>query len=322
MSGLALLALLGLVLVPAAVVGLVVLLVLLSRATPGPLPVTAVAARRHAIATMALALAVAVIAVAVGLRIAALTSGLRVGLAIGLVPALGGLGFLAVHSIGEATWPRPAGELRRASLERRTVRDVVPPVMLRAAAAWSASLLVALLAFGLAAADTGRAVTVTFAESSSTSGPFPGWFYGLPLLGAAAVVIAGTWGVLHQIATRPTVAQTAPRWDLALRRLSAHRVLRGTQTVLGLMLVGVLLVAGSALLNAGRGTSVNGVTQTDTLASTTGTGLMVAAGIVLLTTLALAVVPGRPASLDAEVSDPGHAGHAGSAGAGVQGIPA
>ncbi len=293
----------GFLLVPAALVVLVVLLVMTSRATPGPLPATAAAARRHAVVTTVLALTVGAIALVVGLRIAALASGLRAGLVTGLVPVLGGLGFLAVHAIGEATWPRPAGELRRASLERRTVRDVSPRLMLRAVVVWTASLAVTLLAFGLVAADTGRAVTVTFAESTSTAGPFPGWFYGLPLFAAAAVVLAGTWGVLRQIATRPAVADAAPRWDLALRRLSAHRVLRGTQAVLGLTLVGVLWFAGTALRSAGSGSTVNGVAQVDALASGTGTGLMVAGGIALLTSLLLALVPGAPASLGAEAPD-------------------
>ena len=288
------------VLAPLAAVALIVMLVRTGQAADRPLTATATAARQHAGLTTALAVLAGALALPVGMLGTRSTSGLAVGLATGLLPALAGLAFLGVHAIGEATWPRPAGQVRRASLERRTIRDLAPRLGLTAVATWTTGLVVALLGFGLAADATGRTVSVTFENGGSTASPFPGWFYGLPLLGATALVLAATWGTLHLVATRPAVADAAPRWDVALRRLSAHRVLRGAQTVLGLTLVGVLGVAGRALHSAGSGGSVDGVPRVDALASSTGTVVMVCAVAVLLATLAVGVVPGTPASLGAE----------------------
>ena len=44
--------------------------------------------------------------------------GLTAGLSMGLLPAAGGAAFLAVHAVGERTWPRPTGAVRRAPLAR------------------------------------------------------------------------------------------------------------------------------------------------------------------------------------------------------------
>ena len=294
------LVLIGPVLAPLALVALIVFLVRTGQASGLPLTTTAVAARRHAALTTALAVGAGLFALVVGSAGAQSASGLSAGLWTGLLPALAGAAFLGAHAVGEATWPRPAGQVRRAGLERRTIRDLAPRLGRTAVATWAVSLAVALLTFGLAADETGRAVSVTFEDGSSTAGPFPGWFYGAPLLGATAIVLLATWGTLHLVATRPAVSDAAPRWDAALRRLSAHRVLRGAQTVLGLTLVGVLWFAGTALHSAGGAYTLDGVSRTDPLAATTGTVALVAAAVALLATLAVGVVPGVPATLGAE----------------------
>src|SRR5947209_8269470 len=43
-----------------------------------------------------------------------------------VLPLVGGLAFLAVCAVGELTWPRPVGDLRRAPLVRRRLRDPAP----------------------------------------------------------------------------------------------------------------------------------------------------------------------------------------------------
>ncbi len=298
MAGVEILVLLGLV--PLALVALIVRLVRTGHAAGRQLTATALAARRHAVLTTVLAVLAGLVALLAGSSAAGSTSGLATGLWTGLLPALAGLAFLGVHSIGEATWPRPAGQVRRASLERRTIRDLAPRLALTAVATWTAGLVVALLGFGLAADATGRAVAITFANGGSSAGPFPGWYYGIPLLGATALVLVATWGTLHLIAARSAVADAAPQWDAALRRLSAHRVLRGAQTVLGLTLVGVLWFGGTALRSVGGGSTIDGAVEVDPRATTTGAILMVAALVVFFTTLAIGAVPGSPATLGAE----------------------
>jgi hypothetical protein len=149
-----------------------------------------------------------------------------------------------------------------------------------------------LVACGIAS-DEGRAITRSFPQGSATSGPFPGWYFGLPLIAAVVVVLVAAEGVLRLVATRPTVAGADPAWDLALRRLSAHRLLRGTQLVLAWTAAGVLLVAGAALRNVG-----GPVTPDLASASLLHTGLGVAAlGLGLAVGAAgtvLALVPAAP----------------------------
>ena len=42
----------------------------------------------------------------------------------GVIPFAAGIAFLGVHAIGERTWPRPTGSIRRAALVARSARDV------------------------------------------------------------------------------------------------------------------------------------------------------------------------------------------------------
>lgn len=239
------------VLVVAAVVALAVALA--NRPTPAP-SYAAEAARKHAIAVNAVAwllpfligpvllTPVAVVALRVGLDGAAWNAAL-----VGLYPAAIGLGFLAVHAVGERTWPRPTGTVRRAALVPRSVRDVVPTWLHRLTWTWGGALVLVLLVTGLTA-DEGHLLRRAGDTVSQAASPYPGWRYGLPLLVAAALVVAATEGVLRLVARRPAVVDADPTYDAASRRLSSHRVLRGTQLVLALCLAGVLVVSGSALI--------------------------------------------------------------------------
>lgn len=280
---------LPLVVLPLA--GLVWVVVRLVRGPGDPAPsVAARAARRHATAVSALAWSVLAITLLGGAAaVADMPLSLGQGLAYGLVPAAAGVSLAAVQAVGELTWPRPTGPVRRARLDRRTVADVAPAALRRAVWAWSTLLGGLLLACGLAAAENGRSVARSFEDGSTAAGPFPGWFYGLPLLVATVVVLASTEGTLRLVARRASVSDAEPAWDLALRRLSAHRLLRGAQLVLGLTTTGVTLVAGTALRSVG--TDWDAPASGSTVHVATGTGLMVLALVALLTTLALAALP-------------------------------
>lgn len=197
-------------------------------------PLTAAAAARaharriHVAAWCALVLAMASMAIA-----ASSVRGLESGRITGLVLAAGGLTFLAVSAFGEITWPRPTGSVRTATLHRRTVRDVTPlPAALLLTIA-SGLLFVALAVGGLTALSDGRSYGRTTLDSGGTvvmawsSGPYPGWYYGVPLALAASAVLAACAGCLVLIARRPAISETSSAWDLALRQLSAQRMLRG-----------------------------------------------------------------------------------------------
>ncbi len=250
-------------------------------------PVAFARARRHAagVAAAAWGCLVAVVLLVPGL---AVDAGSRQGLALAAVPALAGLTFLLVSAAGERTWPRPDGQVRRASLHRRSAADVAPAPLRRTAWAWCAALAVAVVALGLTAAPDGRTVAVDLPldavaraagveRHGGAAGPYPGWAYGVPLLLATLAVITAGEGVLRLVAARPLVAATSERDDARLRRVSARRVLAGTQLVAAGTLGGVLLVAGAAVANVGRprAWSVGDV------AGTAGAPLLVAVGVAL-----------------------------------------
>ena len=211
-----------------------------------------------------------------------------------------------MQATGEATWPRPSGRVRRAPLTRRTVRDVVPGRLRAAAWVWATLTVAALVAGGLASAD-GRSVARTFPGGAAGSGPFPGWYFGVPLLAAVVVVLLATEGVLRLVATRPTVADADPAWDLALRRLSAHRVLRGAQFVLAWTAAGVLGVGGLALRNVGRTVTADPASGS-ALHVAVGTGGLVLALVAALGGAVLALLPAAPAAAGTPVAAPAAAG--------------
>ena len=181
------------------------------------------------------ALAVAAFSMAL---VASSSRGVETGRITGLVLAAGGLTFLAVSAFGEITWPRPTGSIRTATLAPRSIRDVTPrPAALLLASAFGL-LLVALLVGGLTALPDGRSYGRTVLEPGRVemmtwaTSPYPGWFYAVPLALAACAVLAACAGCLVLIARRPAISGTSSSWDLALRQLSAQRILRGATLTL------------------------------------------------------------------------------------------
>ena len=116
---------------------------------------------------------------------------------------------LALLTAGELTWPRPHGSVRTAVLQHRSVASQLPRYMTGVALLF---LALDLLLFGT--------VLARGPSSPSAMQLLSGW---LPwvLLTAAATV-----GILRLVAVRPMVPGTTPEADSALRRASAHRVLR------------------------------------------------------------------------------------------------
>lgn len=305
MSGRLLLLTLVATLGAAGVVGLVMLVLVAVRgAAPSPSQ-AAGAAVRHAGVVHAVALAALTGALVAGpAGVALLPLSPAQGRYLGLVPAAAGLAFAAVHALGELTWPRPTGTVRRAPLTRRTVRDVAPRWLRVLASAWAALGAAVLVACGLVATPEGRAISRTFEAGSATSGPFPGWYFGVPLVAALVVVLVAGEVVLRLVAGRPVVTGAGPEWDLGLRRLSAHRVLRGVQLVLAWTVAGVLVVAGGALRNVadsgvGTGTGLDALGATAPGHAAAGVAALVLGAVVALAGTAVALVPGRPAHADA-----------------------
>ena len=271
-------------------VGLVLLIAaLVQRPVPAPSEAAA-AARRHAVGVNAAAWVIAPVVALIGVQLLRTVWGneLYAGVAAGLLPALLGIVFLAVHAVGERTWPRPTGPVRRALL---SIRDTPRgPRWLRVLTWTWVGLLVASLLVGGVTSSNGRAVTATYAPNAvQSTSPYPGWYYGVPLLLATLLIVAVTEGVLRLIGRRPAVVDADPAYDAASRRLSAHRALRGTQLVLALTAAGVLSVMGAALGNLRD----NGL-------SAVGNTLGGLAVLVSLIGMAAAVIPGQPARTAAQ----------------------
>ena len=185
------------------------------------------------------------------------------GLLAALGPGLAGLVYLGLTAIGEATWPKPAGTYRDASLARRPLFSPAQTWAMRALWTWTALLTVMLSAFGLIAEPDGRSLGhapgvgecradgVLVPCGGGASGPFPGWPYGLPMLLMAGLIVAATLGTLYVVARRPAVHGTSPEDDSLLRTVSATRVVRGAQLAQGAALAGVTFFAGATASNAG-----------------------------------------------------------------------
>jgi hypothetical protein len=247
MAGLPLLLLLLL----AALVGMGVAV---ARRSPPSREGTVADARRHAATASVAAVSVGVLAgLAVPFADGAWGSGSpgSGGRELMLVPIAFGLAHTVVLALGELTWPRPAGQVRRARLVRRGPLDAAPPRLVRSAAV-SLGLAVLTIAGGaLLADDDGRGISRSGGLWTRSAGPFPGWFYGGPALAGLVLLGALVAGALWVVATRPAVVTTDDRIEAALRRASAHRVLRGaTGSVLALS-GGLLGVGGVAAHSIG-----------------------------------------------------------------------
>ncbi|WP_129590539.1 hypothetical protein [Cryobacterium aureum] len=90
-----------------------------------------------------------------------------------------------------------------------------------------------------------RSITI----GSSTSGPYPGWYYGLPLIGLTVLLAAATLFALGGIASAARSERFA-ELDRAVRILATRVVMQLSSGALFLYFGGVLLFAGWATRNA------------------------------------------------------------------------
>lgn len=203
------------------------------------------------------------------------------------LPALVGGCLLAVFMSVEGTWPRQAGPVRTASVRARRLADLGVGFLRGLVGLWAAGLVVAGIAFATVASgprqasrmlDDGRELVIT---------PFPGWWYGLPVLLAVAVLLG--WGsvVIRLILTRPAVEGLDDDRDLGLRRASAGRVLGGLQLVLGLSLAAMLAAGGRGLRILGQG---EGGTGSIAVAGPVEPGLVGAGGALMALAVVVVVV--------------------------------
>src|SRR4051812_19466579 len=188
------------------------------------------AARRHGLVVAVLAPVAGLVSVG-GLLWAAADVGHgfpgSMGNALAISPLAYALAHTLVMILGELTWPRPAGAVRRARLVPRRLSGVLPRRLTRVVAAGTVLLVAVLVVCGILADPDGRSMSHRQGAELRTQTPWPGWHYGEPitveLVLLALLVGVALWVVLN----RPAVATDDERIEEALRRASAHRVVRG-----------------------------------------------------------------------------------------------
>lgn len=230
----------------------------------------------------------------------------RDGRVLAVLPALAGASLLVAQAVGQLTWPRPSGVHREAELVRRTVGDVAPAWPRRMVVGWAGVALTLLVVFGLVA-DGPRTLTREAGRFTEAIGPYPGWYYGLPMGLAVVATVLATEVVLRLITLRAAVVGVPVEWDLHLRRRSAGHITRGIQLVMAATTAGILVAAGWTHLALGRdsypltsgGYGAPGSRAQEYL----GAGLLILAAAVLLAGVVMAFVPLRRGQREASASD-------------------
>ncbi|WP_369135900.1 hypothetical protein [Modestobacter sp. I12A-02662] len=245
---------------------------------------TVAAARRHATALSGAAVAAGVLAaLAVPFSDGSWGTGEpgSGGRELVLVPLAFGIAHTVVLTVGELTWPRPAGQVRRARLVHRGPLDAAPAWLVRVGGAAVGLAVLTVVAAALVADDDGRGISRSGELWARSSGPFPGWFYGGPALAGLALLIALAGAALRVVATRAAVVTADDRIEAALRRASAHRVLRGATAAVLLLTGGLLGVAGTAAHSLGSGPTPSPLGPVGAAVAVLGLACVTAGSVVL-----------------------------------------
>ncbi|MEV0484726.1 hypothetical protein AB0I69_29455 [Streptomyces sp. NPDC050508] len=139
-------------------------------------------------------------------------------LGLGILHAVPVFGICAVAGIlaADALIPKQQGPVRRAGLTPRRIRDFLPIrfATLLATQAVALVILLTAAAFTASADDMGRAsrsLSAACGGLTESHGPWPGLFYGIPILAALGIGSAACGYALYRITRRP-----APDGDSAL----------------------------------------------------------------------------------------------------------
>ncbi|ALV46376.1 hypothetical protein MB46_13665 [Arthrobacter alpinus] len=216
---------------------------------------------------------------------------------------------VAVHAIGQATWPIPRSPQRMAVLEFRRAHDYIQPALgwtVLGVFVFSAAILgVTFLAPGFApsplpTANEGHLPAIT------VMGRVPGYVLGTALTTALAILFAGTVLVLRLIARRRSLESLTSEQNKTLRSIGVNRLLRVAATVAA----GLASIAGEFLA---RPTPASGTTSWNNWVGLVNVAVLVA------------MLFWKPPFLDTETADAGYNtlyGRGGAASAAVDDGPA
>lgn len=208
--------------------------------------------------------------------------GLPLAVAPGLAASAGLLVFSAVPAARRPPAPATSGSLdRRHPWSFAGRRPFAVPAL-------AGAVLVVALGAGAALASPdaqGRRRTFTAVSAdgvvTGTASPFPGGYYGLPVLVVALLLLAAAWLALHRVATTsalpgPGLQAADRRWRTASTRVVSRMA---TAALLGYA-GGVLAVGGSAVHRTAAGMALNGVDGFG--AAATGAAVVAVLGALLL----------------------------------------
>jgi hypothetical protein len=176
----------------------------------------------------------------------------RVQTAIAIAPGVGAAFGLAALAI--SPFPRRVAEsgLRQADLTPRGLASFGPRWGFVLPLVGAVLLVLLLIATGVSSTpdDFGRLrdITVSAPEQTNSAGPYPGWFYGVPILLAVGLLIAGLLTALHRVAGAPRIGTAdVAALDSALRSALTRFVMLFGSAVVVLYLGAITLTAAAAI---------------------------------------------------------------------------
>ena len=185
----------------------------------------------------------------------------RWGTALMVAPGIGvvaGLAFISAAPLGRRSrWP----DVRHAALAPRQTASFGPrwgflfPIV--TVSSLALFLLVTAATASVDSFGLSRSITVTSEIGSHSSGPYPGWFYALPLLIIALLIIAATLLSVYRIASAPArgTAETA-MFEAAARRSLTKFSLMSATAVIVFYLGAIAMTAGTAIRSASQWTAL------------------------------------------------------------------
>ena len=185
--------------------------------------------------------------VAAALGTIGLTMVVDFGRLVLITPILAASAAIAFFALVPATPFREGAGARSADLSPRTPWSFGPRWIFALPAVAAATLIVVSVGVGLAADADGRTISHAYDRGGNSAGPFPGFFYGVPVLAAIAVLACVAVIALVRIASaaRPS-DETLREADAAVRLLAIRVVMKSATSALAVTLGIILLLAGSS----------------------------------------------------------------------------
>ncbi|MGO2541960.1 MAG: hypothetical protein ACTH8J_12490 [Specibacter sp.] len=197
---------------------------------------------------------------------------------------------VAVHAIGQTTWPAPKSAKRKAVLEFRRTRHYIQPALGWTVAGIFALTVIVLVFLFFAPGFIGpnSVILGDYGQSIQTHfGRAPGYVLATVLTAALAILAAGTALAMRLISSRRSLEALTPEQNTTLRIIGMNRLLRVSATVAS----GLAAVAGNYLVQPAP--------------DSTATSWVNWLGIVNMAVL-IAMLFWKPPFLDSPTDDPGY----------------